>query len=244
MSKWVQESVNGWTLHLLLPPSYTEGNRHYPVVYIQDGGAVAKACSNLLDHFFRSGKLPELILVGIEPHNRNDDYTPWPVPALHASFSAFGGQGSIYLKAITEQLKPYVDSSFRTLADSENTGILGCSLGGLISLFAAMEFPHIFGKVGALSASMWYEGFLDYMSDYSWAERHGLKLYMYVGSLEGVYKANAQAQMLENTRSACRMILAQGYPAERLNYVEEEGGTHDLLFFAKHLPEALSWLYQ
>ncbi|WP_405153541.1 hypothetical protein [Paenibacillus sp. FSL K6-0108] len=84
----------------------------------------------------------------------------------------------------------------------------------------------------------------DYMSDYSWAERRGLKLYMYVGSLEGVYKDNAQAQMLENTRSACRMILAQGYPAERLNYVEEEGGTHDLLFFAKHLPEVLSWLYE
>ncbi|UPK42618.1 hypothetical protein [Paenibacillus pabuli] len=52
-----------------------------------------------------------------------------------------------------------------------------------------------------------------------------------------MYRTNAQGQMLENTRSACRMILAQGYPAERLNYVEEEGGTHDLLFLPSICPK-------
>jgi predicted alpha/beta superfamily hydrolase len=242
MSKWVHESIDGWSLHILLPPSYAKGGR-YPVVYIQDGGAVAKACSNLLDHYFRSGRLTEMILVGIEPHNRNDEYTPWPAPALTASFSPFGGQGRMYLNTVTTYLKPYVDATYRTLADQANTGIVGCSLGGLISLYAAVEFPHVFGKVGALSASMWYEGFLDYMSEQTWAEHRELKLYMYVGSLEGVYKQNVQADMLNNTRAACRMMLAKGYPADRLNYVEEEGGTHDMLFFAKHFPEALQWLF-
>ncbi|MFS0871911.1 alpha/beta hydrolase [Paenibacillus xylanilyticus] len=242
MSKWIHESIDGWTLHILLPPSYAEGGR-YPVVYIQDGGAVAKACSNLLDHYFRSGWLPEMILVGIEPHNRNDDYTPWPAPALTASFSSFGGHGRAYLDTVTTYLKPYVDSTYRTLADQASTGIVGCSLGGLISLYAAIEFPHVFGKVGALSASMWYEGFLDYLTEQTWSERSDLKLYMYVGSLEGVYKQNVQAHMLDHTRAACRMILAKGYPADCLNYVEEEGGTHDMLFFAKHFPEALQWLF-
>lgn len=49
--------------------------------------------------------------------------------------------------------------------------------------------------------------------------------------------------MLDYTRAAVRAILAKGYPADRLNYVEEEGGTHDMLFFAKHFPEALEWLF-
>lgn len=242
MSKWIHETVGGWTLHLLLPPSYADGG-HYPVVYIQDGGAVAKACSNLLDHYYRTGRLPEVILVGIEPHNRNDDYTPWPLPALTASFSSFGGHGRAYLHTIIKQLKPHVDSNYRTLSDRANTGIMGCSLGGLISLYAATEFSHVFGKVGALSASMWYEGFLDYMTGQSWSDRSELKLYMYVGSLEGIYKQNIQAHMLDYTRAAVRAILAKGYPADRLNYVEEEGGTHDMLFFAKHFPEALEWLF-
>ncbi|NUU77688.1 hypothetical protein [Paenibacillus xylanilyticus] len=52
-----------------------------------------------------------------------------------------------------------------------------------------------------------------------------------------------QAHMLDHIRAACRMILAKGDPVDRLTYVEEEGGTHDMLFFAKHFPEALQWLF-
>ena len=52
---------------------------------------------------------------------------------------------------LADTLKPFVDKNFRTLADRDHTGIGGSSMGGLISLYAICEYPHIFGGAGCLS---------------------------------------------------------------------------------------------
>ncbi|MCB9333365.1 MAG: hypothetical protein H6574_20070 [Lewinellaceae bacterium] len=45
-------------------------------------------------------------------------------------------------------LKPYIDSKFRTLPDREHTGIMGSSMGGLVTMYAIMEYQHIYSKAG------------------------------------------------------------------------------------------------
>lgn len=57
-----------------------------------------------------------------------------------------------YLKFLVEELKPFVDSNFRTLPDKKNTFMLGSSMGGLISIYAMAEYPDVFQKVACLSS--------------------------------------------------------------------------------------------
>lgn len=56
-----------------------------------------------------------------------------------------------YLKFIVEEVKPFIDSEYRTKPEREFTSIMGSSMGGLISLYAIMEYPDIFGAAGCLS---------------------------------------------------------------------------------------------
>jgi len=59
--------------------------------------------------------------------------------------------GDAYLRFIVEELKPRIDATFRTKPGREHTAIAGSSMGGLISLYAAAEYPDVFGRVGAVS---------------------------------------------------------------------------------------------
>jgi predicted alpha/beta superfamily hydrolase len=65
------------------------------------------------------------------------------------------GQGNKYIKFMTETLKPFVDTNFRTKTEREFTGIGGSSLGGLISIFSGLHYPEIYGKLMIFSPSLW-----------------------------------------------------------------------------------------
>ena len=69
-----------------------------------------------------------------------------------------GGGADAYLALIADQLKPRIDRDYRTLADRGHTAIMGSSLGGLVSVYAGVTRPDVFGLVGALSPSTWWDG--------------------------------------------------------------------------------------
>jgi predicted alpha/beta superfamily hydrolase len=56
-----------------------------------------------------------------------------------------------YLRFIVQELKPAVDSAFRTRPHRNHTFIMGSSMGGLISLYALLEYPQVFGGAGCIS---------------------------------------------------------------------------------------------
>lgn len=60
-------------------------------------------------------------------------------------------QADNYLLFLTQELKPFIDSTFATYTDRENTFIAGSSMGGLISLYAICEYPEVFGGAACLS---------------------------------------------------------------------------------------------
>jgi predicted alpha/beta superfamily hydrolase len=68
-----------------------------------------------------------------------------------------------YLRFLTQELKPYIDSTFSTLPDKANTFFAGSSIGGLISLYALCEYPDVFG--GATCLSMHWPGSLVQQND-------------------------------------------------------------------------------
>jgi predicted alpha/beta superfamily hydrolase len=240
--KYIRLEVYGRELIIRLPLSYGTGDRRFPVVYLQDEGSVMKHTANYLEHLFRSQELREMILVGIPSPDRNHEYTPWASPAVTPGAPAFGGGGEEYLRALVEDIKPYIDSNYHTLTEPRHTGIIGYSLGGLISLYAAYRYPEVFGRIGLLSASFWFDGIIDYMRDHP-AGRPGQRVYMYVGELEGCYKNNAQKEMVSRTYAAYQLLQEQGFHGGDLLFEGDPSGTHDLMFFSRQFPPALKWLF-
>ena len=59
------------------------------------------------------------------------------------------------MKWLTEQLKPYVDKTFRTLPDRKHTSLAGSSMGGLIALYGITAYNHVFRQAACLSPSLW-----------------------------------------------------------------------------------------
>lgn len=237
-----REALNGRSLLIYLPVSYGEQGRRFPVVYVHDEGSVMKQSLNYLEHLMMTGELPELIFVGIHSPDRNHEYTPWSAAGVKKGLPDFGGGGAEYLKELVQGIKPFIDTHYLTLPRKEHTGIAGCSLGGLISLYAAYLYPDVFGKIGLLSASFWYEGLLEYMQTHEIAGAKQ-RIYMYAGGLEGLYKSNIQKDMAQKTREAYVLLLEKGLDSDTIKFDTDPAGTHDSMFFSLRFPEALRWFF-
>lgn len=146
---------------VLLPPSYEEQReKRYPVLYAQDGQALWSTSSDpfgvwkfdvAIDQLLELAVMEEIIVVGIETsYDRMSRLSPYVDKTYR------GGKARQHLDLITDALKPKIDADFRTKADKENTGIIGSSLGGLFSFYAAWERPDVFGKAICLSSSFWW----------------------------------------------------------------------------------------
>ncbi|WP_054939944.1 alpha/beta hydrolase [Paenibacillus ihuae] len=237
-----RKEFNGRRLGIYTPMSYGQICRRYPVVYLQDDGEMLEDNFNYLEHLMITKELPELILVGISPHDRNHDYTPWPSPALMSGWRDFGGGGGEYLSELVHSIKPCIDSGYLTLPGSEHTGICGSSFGGIISIYTSYLYPDIFGRIGLISASFWYPGLVEYMRQQA-ADRRDQRIYMYVGELEGLYKTNIQRQMVPLTRQAHTILQDQGFDERLLRFDTSPEGTHDRAFFSRQFPAALKWMF-
>ena len=179
---------------VLLPPSYFQTkskSKSYPVFYMHDGNnlfdpslsftgvdwGVDEACAKL----YEQNKIDEVIVVGIyNTVDRNSEYTPFVDPK-HG-----GGNGDKYSKFLIEELKPYIDSNFRTKKGRENTAIGGSSLGGLISIYVGLSHPEIFGSVMAMSPSIWWADgkIIDWVKTKDLASMK-TKLWVDIGTNEG-----------------------------------------------------------
>lgn len=146
-------------IRVLLPSDYFSAtDRRFPVIYMQDGQNLFEPETSFGGRDWQiprtMARLPkkyQAIIVGIDNGgvDRMDEYAP--ILRGH-----HGGQGERYVKFIFETLKPFIDGHYRTLPQREMTGIAGSSMGGLISFYAGLQFGHIFGKVGVLSPSLWF----------------------------------------------------------------------------------------
>ena len=141
---------------LYLPENYSTSTKKYPVIYMHDAQNLFDATTSYVGEWNVDEKLDSLkaqvIIVGIEHGNekRIDELTPYKNPKYG------GGNADNYLEFIVKTLKPEIDSKYRTKTNVRNTSIIGSSLGGLVSYYATLKYPKVFGKVGVFSPSFWF----------------------------------------------------------------------------------------
>jgi predicted alpha/beta superfamily hydrolase len=173
---------------IYLPPNYDMAKKHYPVLYMHDGqnlfdNATSYAgewgVDEYLDSIFKS-KEKEVIVVGIDNglSKRMNEYNPY-------SFREFGaGEGDRYVDFLVKTLKPSIDKHYKTLPGKKNTYIAGSSMGGLISLYAVLKYPSVFGGVGIFSPAFWTASGIDSVVILK-AKNLNSRLFFYAGGKEG-----------------------------------------------------------
>lgn len=220
------------TLLAYLPPSYSRGQRRYPVLYMHDGQNLFDAATAYgglewqVDETMEalSGEGLEAIVVGLYHggNRRLAEYNPFP-------FGRWEACGDQHVAFLVETVKPLIDASFRTRPGRAHTGVLGSSMGGLISLYAFFRRPDVFGLVGALSPAFWMARGAIYEYVRSAAFASG-KIYLDNGVNEN------------DARPMVALLKEKGYPERALKYVADADGAHTESAWAKRLPDALRFL--
>lgn len=159
------------------------------IIFLQDGEKFLFKENDILSKTIRN--LDNIIIVGIEPIDRKDEYTPW-------KYKSFNGQGDEYLKFIINDLKPYIEKKCGVVVKKENSYLAGASLGGLISVYGLLEYPGEFQGGIIVSPSLWYKGFLEYINKKSIEK--DLIIYMDIGAGEGKNKECIKKDILKNTK--------------------------------------------
>jgi predicted alpha/beta superfamily hydrolase len=214
-----------------LPPSYATSTKTYPVLYMHDGqnlfdratsfAGVEWQVDETLTTLANEGI--EAIVVGLwNTDARIHEYNPFPTWR--------NGTGKAYVDFIIDTLKPMMDEAYRTSPTRAQTGIMGSSMGGLISTYAFFTRPDVFGVCGAMSPSYWVaNGAIHALVQKS--PKVAGRIYLDHGTRE-----NSPARM-------CDILLKKGYRLNRdLTFVREEDGEHNEAAWARRLPDALRFL--
>jgi predicted alpha/beta superfamily hydrolase len=224
---------------LYFPPGYETSGLNYPVLYMHDGQNLFDDSTSYAGEWHIDETLNTLsgegfqvpIVVGIDNGGdyRIDEYTPW----AHVLYG--GGDGDLYMEFIVQTLKPFIDENYRTLPGREYTGIMGSSLGGLVSHFGALKYQDVFSKAGIFSPSYWYSDSL-----WSFTREAGhqdvMRVYLMCGGAEGQGTINDMTDMQDS-------LLAIGFPEDEISMTVIPGGQHNETLWSQDFGNAYKWLF-
>lgn len=216
---------NSHRLRIYFPPGYEENTlKRYPVLYMHDGQNLFFPEEAFFNNEWRIDETMErlnamnvidkVLVVGVYPHDRMYEYT-------QPGYEGFG-------RFLVEELKREVDANLRTLANAANTAVMGSSLGGVVSLYLAWQYPHVFGKAACLSSTFTYHD--DLMQRIAQEPQRELQIYLDSGWPGDNY---------EVTRSMRDLLLRRGFVfGESLLYFAFPEALHSEAHWAtrSHIP--------
>jgi predicted alpha/beta superfamily hydrolase len=228
------------TVRLYLPPSYAaRADKRYPVIYMHDGQNLFDDATSYagewgidetMDTLARTRGF-EAIVVGVDNggEQRLRELSPW----TNAKYGS--AQGEQYMAFVVDTVKPWIDAHYRTQAGRESTAIAGSSMGGLISHYALLRYPQVFGKAAIFSPSYWFSGEV-----YGQTKAHpwptGTRTYFYIGGREdeeSVPDVDRMLALLGTQKHAPGDIVRSVDPAAE----------HDERAWRAEFPRAVAWLF-
>lgn len=226
-----------------LPPTYIENDTYVAdVFYMHDAqnlfdpatsyGGVEWGVDETMNAGAAGGTIREVLIVGIEnTPDRIAELTPTPG-------TLSGGKADQYLAMVVNEIKPMVDGALRTNPSREHTGMMGSSLGGLITIHAAVKNGATFGIMGAMSPSSWWDN-QEIVGEVNggWTAagaQKPLRLY-----LDNGQNGDSSA----DTSQVVAALRTKGYvDGATLSYVTDPAGQHNEASWARRLPASLTFL--
>ncbi|MBI2420242.1 MAG: alpha/beta hydrolase [Ignavibacteriales bacterium] len=215
-----------------LPPTYSlDTGKTYPVLYMHDGQNIMDPRTSYAgadwrvdewaDRLIAEAKMEEIIIVGINnTPDRLYEYSDCQT-------------GMYYRNFLTRELKPFIDSRYRTKPEKENTAIMGSSMGGLCSLLTVWKHGDVFGKAGCLSSSFYFSNDKSFKM-VLFAEDHP-RVTFYIDSGEDG-KKDAQKMFT--------LLSQKGYIiGEDIDYYYARGAQHTESAWANRLERPLTFLF-
>lgn len=236
-----------------LPKNYYYTRKRYPVLYIQDGQ------NAFFDELSYSGvswgfveyvkkKKLDIIMVAVqcnfEGFKRMDEYGPWEI-SEELSFQEtgqegyiIGGEGELYTKWMVNELKPLIDKKYRTL--KHDTAIVGSSMGGVISAYASLKYPHIFKKCAALSTAYWFymNEFKELIDEADLSEIE--RFYFDLGEYEGCGNSTIDEWYIESNDQIYEWLKDK---IQNIDYRYFEGAYHNESEWRKRVPVFMNYFY-
>jgi predicted alpha/beta superfamily hydrolase len=232
-------------LIVYLPPGYdAQPQRQFPILFLHDGQNLFDGSTSFIpgmdwhvgqtaDQCIQDGLVEPLIIVGIynAGKQRLGEYTPTCAPKLG------GGRANRYAKFLLEEVRPFVNSQYRSKPGTENTGIGGSSLGGLVSLYLGLRQPEIFGKIAALSPSVWWNERVILRFAAAAPVQPLPRIWLDIGTREG-------PRIVDDVERFRDVLVGKGWQPERnLHYQRVEGAEHNEAAWAARVGPFLQFLF-
>jgi predicted alpha/beta superfamily hydrolase len=231
-------------LIVYLPPGYDEQpHRHFPVLYLHDGqnlfdratafGGQDWNVHGAADHLIEAGTVAPLIIVGIynTGKSRIHEYTPSKTPKLG------GGRADRYAKFLLQEAMPFIQREYRALSNPAVTGVGGSSLGGLVSLYFGLKHPERFGRIAALSPSVWWHQRIILRFAAAATLEPRPRIWVDIGTREG-------PRIVSDVEQFRDVLVKKGWrEGQDLHYERVEGGEHNESAWAGRIGRVLEFLY-
>jgi len=230
---------------IYLPEQYLTQTKRFPVIYMQDGQNVFDDATSYsgewgVDEFFDSlgAKAKEWIVVAVDNGGtkRINEYCPYDfrLDEIAPGHDFNKGEGNEYVDFLVKTLKPFIDKNYRTEIDKASTAIAGSSMGGLISLYAVLKYPKVFGTAGVFSPAFWLAPAI-----YTDIEKRGKKvsskIYFYAGKLEDEKMTSGMLRAYSALSRVSKSIIQK---------VVRDDGRHNEAAWRKEFPFFYQWMNQ
>ena len=164
---WYFSKVTDSWRHALIytPPGYDEQTKtRYPVLYLQHGGGedetgwVRQGHANfILDNLIAEGKArPMLVVMANGYARRAGQPAPGanrPAPGSPDAMKAMQEMASAFEDDVTDALIPFIDKTFRTIADRGHRAMAGLSMGGMQTFHVTLNNLDLFSHIGGFSGA-------------------------------------------------------------------------------------------
>jgi predicted alpha/beta superfamily hydrolase len=213
-----------------VPPGYDEHDLRYPVLYMQDGQNLFEPdrafvrgqhwrLKEAADAAIGARTAEPMIIVGID--NAGDK-----------RIDEYGKGADDYGRLLLEEVKPVVEQRYRT---NGVNAIGGSSLGGLVSLYLALEHPDVFSHAAVMSPSVWWND-RAILRDVDAFDGPRLQLWVDIGGREG-------AEAISGAKALRDRLLANGWNDENFRFHEEPRADHTERAWASRVRKVLEFLF-
>lgn len=249
------------TIRTYLPADYEISGRDYPVVYMFDAQNLFDRTTSTYNKEWRVDETMEglsggpylpAIVVGIEaPQSRYDRYAMYSVGEWEYRASPGGrllkrirGYGDETAGFLMDEVKPYVERTYRAAQHRDQVGVAGSSMGGYMSLFVGSRYADRVSKVMAFSPVV--------LDDPMCGQRvreaivaGGVvgpqRYYLDMGDRERLEYVRQPAELVEHL-DQLRLMLQRAGHCEILARVIP-GGRHDERAWSRRFPQAYLWAF-